>query len=263
MINRGKKSILVVSFGTTYPEVDKVCIGATEKQIAESFPGYEVRRAFTSEKVRKILYERDNLQVDNTREALEKLRKDDFREVIIQPLHIIWGEEYQEKVLKVAAEYKDVFDRIVVGKPLLTTVSDYEKAIEALKTQLPGRSHYQAVVLMGHGSDHPANACYACLQLMLMDVLPHVYVGTVEGYPGLEHILRKLNSAQIKEVILMPFMLVAGDHAHNDLAGSGDDSWKSILEKEGCQVEIYLHGLGENPAFREIYLQHVNDSLAN
>ncbi len=262
MINSGKKCLLVTSFGTTYPEIDKACIAATEKRIADGFPGYEVRRAYTSEIVRKILRERDGLQVDNLRIALKKLRDDSFREVIIQPLHIIPGEEYHEKILKVVAEFRNDFERIAVGNPLLTTVNDYAKTIEALKTQLPDHCSDQAVVLMGHGSDHPSNAGYACLQLMLMDVLPQVYVGTVEGYPALEHILPKLKAARCKKVVLMPFMLVAGDHAHHDLAGNGDNSWKSVLEKEGYQVEVYFHGLGENPAFREIYLQHAKDCMA-
>ncbi|MDD2211384.1 MAG: sirohydrochlorin cobaltochelatase [Desulfitobacteriaceae bacterium] len=262
MIISEKKCLLVASFGTTYTAEEKACIAATEKQMAENFSGYEIRRAFTSEMVRKILREQNGIRVDNVREALEKLRDDAFREVIIQPLHIIPGEEYHEKVRKVVAEFRHDFERIAVGNPLLMTVNDYAETIEALKTQLPTYCSNQAVILMGHGSAHPANAGYACLQLMLTDVLPQVYVGTVESYPALKHILPKLKAARCNKVVLMPFMLVAGDHAHHDLAGDGDDSWKAILEKSGYKVDVYFHGLGENPAFQGIYLRHAKDCMA-
>lgn len=256
-----KKAILAVGFGTTHRAESKATIEAIENMAAERFPEYEVRRAYTSEIVRKILKERDGLLVDNTWEALESLRKDGFQEVILQPLHIICGEEYQEKVLDAAAQYQDAFDKIAVGRPLLTTIGDYRVAIEALKAQLPPRNDQQAVVLMGHGSDHPANASYACLQLMLMDEAPNVFVGTVEGYPAFEDVLPKLKAAGTKKVVLMPFMLVAGEHVHHDLAGDHEASWKTILEKEGYEVQTYLHGLGENPAFREIYLQHIEQAF--
>jgi len=260
MTNKTKKAILAVSFGTTHHAESKVTVEAIEKKASECFPEYEVRRAYTSEIVRKVLKERDGLHVDNAWEALENLKKEQFQEVVIQPLHIICGEEYQEKVLAAAGQYKDVFDRIAVGRPLLTTVGDYIAAIKALKGQLPPQSDQQAVVLMGHGSDHPANASYACLQLMLMDELPNVFVGTVEGYPAFDDVLLKLKAAEIKKVVLMPFMLVAGEHVHHDLAGGHDDSWKTVLEKEGFEVQTYLHGIGENPAFQEIYLQHIEQA---
>lgn len=255
------KVILVVSFGTTYHETCEKTIGACEEQMARSFPEYQVRRAFTSNIVRKILQERDGLSVDNTAEALEKIADDGFQEVVIQPLHIIPGEEYHEKVLAPAAEYQDKFARFAVGRPLLYDFESYRAALEALRRQLPPRDGDHAVVLMGHGSAHFANACYAMLQLLLFEELPGVYLANIEGYPGLEKIIPKLKAAGIREVTLQPYMLVAGDHAQNDMAGEKEDSWKNILQEAGFKVNVHLAGLGENPAYREIFVQRVRDCM--
>ncbi|MCR4442789.1 MAG: sirohydrochlorin cobaltochelatase [Peptococcaceae bacterium] len=256
-----KKAILVVSFGTTHHDACKVTIEACEEEIARRFPGYETRRAFTSNIIRKTLKERDGMEIDDTGEALRKLKEEGFGEVIVQPLHIIPGEEYHEKVLKPAAPYREQFERLVVGRTVLAAASDYAAAAEALKRQLPRLDEDQAVVLMGHGSDHPANACYAMLQLVLMATLPRVFIAGVEGYPGIGDVVSRLKAGGIKKVVLMPYMLVAGEHAKNDLAGDEDDSWKKMLEREGFEVSLYLHGLGENPAYREIFVRRVADCL--
>lgn len=255
-----KKGILVVSFGTSYPDTRKVTIEACEEKIAASFPDYEVRRAFTSKMIIKKLKERDNIEIDTPEEALSKMKEDGFTEVIVQPLHIIPGIEYEE-VLTVVNEFKDSFKEITVGRPVLYGIEDYKAAVETLKLQLPELDKDQAVVLMGHGTSHPANACYSCLQSVLSDEGLNVFVGTVEGYPEIDDIIAKLKENKIKEVTLMPYMLVAGDHASNDMAGDEDDSWKSILEKEGFAVNIYLHGLGENPGYQDLYVQRVQDCI--
>ncbi len=255
-----KKGILVVSFGTSYADTRKVTIEACENRIAEHFPGYEVRRAFTSSIIRNILKDRDNILVDSPEEALTKMKEEGFTEVIVQPLHIITGEEYTE-VLETVADFEGAFEKLVVGRPILTTIDDYKAAAEALKTQLPQLKKDQAVVLMGHGTPHPANASYSCLQLVISDMMPNVFVGTVEGYPGLDDVTARLKEADIKEVTLVPYMVVAGDHAQNDMAGDEDDSWKTILKKEGFVVKTYLHGLGENPGYQQIYINHVQDCI--
>jgi sirohydrochlorin cobaltochelatase len=255
-----KKGILVVSFGTSYADTRKVTIEACEEKIAASFPDYEVRRAFTSKMIIKKLKERDNLEIDYPEEALNKMKEDGFTEVIVQPLHIIPGIEYEE-VLAVVDNFKESFKEITVGRPVLYGMEDYETAVEALKQQLPELNEDQAVILMGHGTSHPANACYSCLQSVLADEGLNVFVGTVEGYPEIDHIIAKLKENKIKEVTLMPYMVVAGDHASNDMAGDEDDSWKSILEEEGFVVKIYLHGLGENPGYQDIYVQRVQDCI--
>lgn len=259
----GKKGILVASFGTSYPDAMKSCIESTENKVKESFSDYEVRRAFTSNIIIKKLKERDNMDVDTVELALEKMKKDGFSEVIIQPLHIMPGEEYDE-VLEMVEKYaKDKsFDKLIVGRPILYREEDYRIAIDALKNQMPELKKDEAVILMGHGSPHPANSSYSQLQFMLQESgYKNVYVGTVEGFPLLDNIIPKLKSDGIKKVTLMPFMLVAGDHANNDMAGDEDDSWKSILKKNGFEVEIYLHGLGENKGVQDIYVQHIKDSL--
>jgi len=257
-----KKAILVVSFGTSYPETRKVTIEACENEIADAYPEYEVRRAFTAQFIINKLAKRDNIMIDNPTQALDRLSQEGFSEVVVQPLHIITGTEYNEMV-EVVAEYNDGrFDSLTMGRPILTGIEDYEMAAEALSEQLPVLEEKQAVVLMGHGTEHPANASYACLQSVLdKNGMNNVYMGTVEGYPTLDDVMVSLDEDGIEEVTLMPFMVVAGDHANNDMAGDEDDSWKTILEKEGYTVNAYLHGLGENPAFQGIYKQHVQDAM--
>lgn len=260
MQNKYKKGILVVSFGTSYEHTRKANIEAVEIKINEAFKDYEVRRAFTSSRIIKKLKERDNIFIDNTSEALEKMKREGFEEVIIQPLHIIPGIEY-EKIVTVFKEHGSNFEKIEIGTPILYSMDDYEEAVEALKSQLPDIKEDSAVVLMGHGTYHPSNACYACLQSFLSDEGLNVYVGTVEGYPEIEHIIPKLKNRNVKEVTLMPYMLVAGDHAINDMASDEEDSWKSILEKEGFKVNMYIHGLGENPDYQRIYVNKVKEAM--
>lgn len=270
-----KKAILVVSFGTSYNDARVANIESVETKIKESFKDYETRRAFTSEIIIKKLAERDKLIIDTPDQALDKLKKEGFTQVLVQPLHIITGEEYDDLV-NVVNKYQtsNSFKKIVVGRPILYSIggkysdgreypNSYAMAVEALKKQLPALDSDTAVVLMGHGTPHPANASYACLQSVLRDSgLDNVLVGTVEGYPALEDVKKELAAKKIKKVILMPLMLVAGDHANNDMNGDEDDSWKSQLKKEGYAVEAYLHGLGENPAFQDMYVNNVKDALA-
>lgn len=256
-----KKGILVVSFGTSFFDTFKACIESTENRIKECFPEYEVRRAFTSYMILNKLKKEHNIHIDRTEEALEKMKQDGFTEVYVQPLHIMPGDEY-DKIINGVNQYKACFDKLVLGRPILYREKDYTIAVEALKTQLPQMDERQAVVLMGHGSTHPANACYVLLQSILNDNgLDNVYVGTVEGYPLLENLICKLKQKNIREVTLMPYMLVAGDHATNDMASDEEDSWKSQLEKEDIKVNIYLHGLGENKAYQDIYVQHLRDCI--
>ena len=256
----GKKGILVVSFGTSFPETRKVTIEACEERIADAFPDYEVRRAFTSHIIIKILKE-EGLHIDRPGEALRKMHDDGFSEVIVQPLHVMAGEEFHEKILKNVARFEGAFETLEVGRPLLIYAEDYDETIEAVESQLPSMGRGEAVVFMGHGTHHPANATYSMLQLKLTAAGLPVYVGTVEGFPTLDEILPALKAASVRKVTLMPFMIVAGDHASNDMAGDEEGSWKSILRKEGFDVEIYLHGLGENQAIQDIYVQHVRDAM--
>jgi sirohydrochlorin cobaltochelatase len=258
---KNTKAILIASFGTSHEDTRKKTIEACEKMIKKSFKNYEVRRAFTSNIIRKILKEEQNLNVDSVEGALKKLQDDGFTDIIIQPLHIINGEEYHEKIVMAAAKYKKNFESIKVGRPILSNIYDYDRAIEALKKDMPKLKNGQGLVLMGHGTHHPANAAYACFQMKLYKSIPNVFVGTVEGYPELDDVITQLEKNNIKEVILMPFMIVAGDHAKNDMAGSESDSWKSILTKKGFKVSVILKGLGENKYLQKMYVSNIKDVI--
>ncbi|SHH40314.1 sirohydrochlorin cobaltochelatase [Tepidibacter thalassicus] len=255
-----KKAVLVVSFGTSYADTRKVTIEACESKIDKAFPDYEMRRAFTSDIIIKKLKERDKIKVDTPKEALTKLKKEGFSEVIVQPLHVINGAEYDDLIAEVN-NFKNDFDKLVVGNPLLTSIEDYKNLVEALKTQMPELKDNEAVVFMGHGTHHYSNSAYACLDYMFEDMGIRAYVGTVEGYPTLDNVIKKLKRDNVEKVILMPLMLVAGDHANNDMAGDEEDSWKSVLKKEGFVVEAYLHGLGENEKVQDMYVQHAKEAV--
>lgn len=267
-----KKAILVVSFGTTYLDTLKLTIESTENKIRMAFPDYEVRRAFTSRIVIKKLAERYGIQVDTERQAIERLQTEKYREVYIQPLHVVAGLEY-EKIREMVGGYirssVAQFDKIRLGRPLLYYMGqegnqdDYRIAIEAIRKELPRQEVGEALVFMGHGGVHPANAAYAALQLKLADAgLENAFVYTIEGFPILDDIIEKLKRNKVRKVTLVPFMLVAGDHANNDMAGEDETSAKSRLQIAGFEVTVLLRGLGENPAIQDIYLEHLRDVIA-
>lgn len=264
-----KKAILVVSFGTMYADTRKACIESIEERMGAAFPGYEVRRAFTSRMITRRLAERDGIIVDNERQALEHLWAEGFDEVYVQPLHIVAGEEY-EKIRGIVNEYTDAkkFRRLALGRPLLYYMGqeerpdepdDYLAVIKALDVTAETD---EAVVFMGHGGHHPANAAYAALQFKLQDAgMQNVFVYAVEGYPSLERVISQLRVANIRKVRLQPFMLVAGNHVRNDMVGEDKHSAKSVLTAAGFDVEIKLNGLGENPAIQDVYVGHIKDVM--
>lgn len=264
-----KKAIVVVSFGTTFDDARTACIESVENKIKASFPDYEVRRAFTSKIVMKRLADR-NIQVDSLEQALEKLQKEGYKEVVVQTTHLTTGEEYDKKVIAVVNQYAKAFDQITIGRPVLTlngengTPNDFAIAAKALKTQMPMLQFPdRTVVFMGHGSPHQHNPAYAALQQAIDAAGMKAVVGVVEetDTPNFEDVQAALKEKGIKKVLLMPLMLVAGDHANNDMAGDEPDSWKNILIADGYQVSTYIHGLGENAAFQDIYVQHVRDAI--
>jgi sirohydrochlorin cobaltochelatase len=258
----GKKAVMVVSFGTSYADTREASIEATEKAIGAAYPDHQVVRAFTSQIIIDILAKRDNIIVPNPEEAFEQMMADGVEDLIVQPLHIMAGAEYNE-LMDVARHYESGFKSVTFSKPLLNGIEDYETAALALQSQIPpAMSQDEAIVLMGHGTHHPANATYACFQSVLnKEGMDNVYVGTVEGYPAYEDVLAALEEDGISKVILMPFMVVAGDHANNDMAGDEEDSWKTMLKKEGFEVETYIHGIGENVEFQQMYVDHVAEAM--
>ncbi|MCG8513277.1 MAG: precorrin-4 C(11)-methyltransferase [Halanaerobiales bacterium] len=259
-VSADQKAILVVSFGTSYPETRKLTIEACEEEIGRAFPDYELRRAFTSRMIINKLKSRDNMIVDTPGQALQKLKRKGFSTVIVQPLHIIPGHEYHD-LLKDVALYRADFTKLLVGKPLLYTEQDYDRLVEALLHQLPVLREDEGIVLAGHGSSHPANASYACLDYVLKGKgQAQVFVANVEGFPEIEQVIDRLIERRIKKVTIVPLMLVAGDHVHHDLVGPAEDSWQTILEEKGFIVRSYLHGLGENSQIRAIYLHKAKEA---
>ena len=255
-----KKAILVVSFGTSYHETRKKTIEVCENKIKESFKDYDFYRAFTSGMIINKLKKRDNMFIDNPSEALEKLYNAGYKEVVVQSLHIICGDEYN-KLKDMVAQYEDKFDKISIGRPLLTYIDDYRETVEAVKKDLDKMDIDEAVVFMGHGTEHESHSSYPAIEYMFRDYGINAFVGTVEGYPELEQVIKKLKNRNIKTVDLLPFMLVAGDHAINDMASDEEDSWKTTLEKEGFNVKVHVKGLGENPYIQEKFKNHALDCM--
>lgn len=254
-----KKAILVVSFGTSHLDALEKNIVAIEKQVEETFPEYQIYRAFTSKMIKNKLMKRDNLFVPNVEEAMELMASDGIEQVIVQPTHIINGIE-NDRMLNDLMKHADKFRRIRVGNPLLTSVDDYKKSIHAVMEEMK-LGEGEALVLMGHGTDHHANAAYPTLEYTFHSLgYSQVLVGTVEGFPDLKNVMTKLEIAGVKKVILMPFMVVAGDHAKNDMAG-GDDSWLAELEDAGYEVEAIIKGLGEMKGIRNLFMEHIEEVM--
>ena len=259
-----KKAILVVSFGTSHLDTLRVTIEKAENQIRDHFNDYDIYRAFTSHKIIRKLREKYEMFIDTPEEVMAKLYEDDYEDVIIQPLHIIPGEEYIY-INKIGEAYKDKFRSVKMVRPIFyyqgieNLPQDYSLFIEATKKLYEENN---AVVYVGHGTAHSANAVYGCLQTVFEDEgYENVFVGTVEGYPNFEAVLKRLKRKNIDEVTLAPLMVVAGDHAKNDMASDEEGSWKSMLEKEGIKVNIYLKGLGENERFNQLYINRIEDLI--
>ena len=263
----GKRAILVVSFGTSYNESREATIGAIETAIAEAFPEAETRRAFTSQIIIDKLKERDGLETDNVKEALDRAAADGITELVVQPTHLMDGFEYMD-LAKELEEYEENFDQVVLADPLLTSEADFDAVAKAIAEVMAEYDDGEtAFCYMGHGTEADSNQVYSRLQetLKAAGYTDH-FIGTVEAEPSLEDVTASLKEAGgYKRVVLRPLMVVAGDHANNDMAGDEEDSWKSVLNKEGYETECVLEGLGQIPAIRELYVQHTKaamDSLA-
>lgn len=262
-----KKAILVVSFGTTYQHTLRSCIESIEDKVRSEFPGFEVRRAFTSQFIINKLAKRDNIYIDDAAKALQRLKDEGFTAVVVQPTHIIAGHEFDE--VKAAVERcRSHFLQLALGRPVLCndgsdgTTDDYAVAVEALRSQLPAIAPDRAVALMGHGSSHQANQAYYRLQEKLDQSGLNVFLANVDETPTIKDVIEMLAEREIKHVTMMPYMLVAGDHAINDMAGDGEDTWKTLFEQAGYTTDAWLKGLGENEAYQEIYVQHIKDALS-
>ena len=251
-----KKGILVVSFGTSYEETRKKTIDRIEEDVRESYRDYQVYRAWTSGMIRRKLQKRDGIFIHDVKGAMEQMKQDGIKEVIIQPTHMINGIENQLMTEDVLS-YKDEFEKIEIGAPLLTSQEDSDRVVKAM-ADIYSPTGEDALVLMGHGSEHYSNSIYAALDYQFKDEgHSNIFIGTVEAYPAIESLIRQVEKRGVKRVILAPFMVVAGDHATNDLAGDEEDSWKKRFEAAGYEVRCVLRGLGEYEEIRDIYMDHI------
>lgn len=256
-----KKGLLVVSFGTSFAETRKKNIEHVEMLLASTFPDRVFYHAYTSKMILKKLKERDQITIPTVSEAMEQIKADGITDLLIQPTHIINGIEndlMKEDVLV----YQDAFTSITFGDPLLTSTEDIFCITKALVKELPALTDKEALIFMGHGSEHYANTLYAAVDYTFKrSGHSNIHMGTVEAYPKLDTILPMLKEAEISHVYLTPFMLVAGDHATNDLAGD-EDSWKTLLEAQGYRTTCVLKGLGEYDEVCDLYIHHAKEALA-
>ncbi len=258
-----KKAVLAVSFGTSYNESRTASIGAVESAIADAFKEFEVRRAFTSQMVINKLKRRDGERIDNVEEAMKRLVADGVKTLVVQPTHVTNGFEY-EKMADAVTRFAEQFDALALGKPLLTSDEDYARLADILLEETaPYNKPKTAVVFMGHGTGHPANTAYARLGdiFKATDGAKNYYIATVEATPTLADVLAEVAQTDATRVVLLPLMIVAGDHASNDMAGHGDDSWRTQFEKAGYAVECVIKGLGEYPGIRQMFLSHTRDAI--
>lgn len=261
-----KDAILVMSFGTTFKGTRKATIQATVDQIQSAHPDTKVALAFTSHIIIDRVKANEGMQIPIPEEALDQLASEGYTRVALTTLDILPGMEYAYNTA-VFDHYKNKFKKITMGTPLLYWMGqedqrdDFEQFVEALKTQLPNNKDDEAVLLMAHGTPHPSNAFYTMIQTRIDAAgIKNVYMYTVEGWPTLADIIPRLKRDGIKHVTLMPAMMVAGDHVTNDMAGDDPNSHKSQLEAEGFTVSTYIHGLGENAAIRQIFVDRADEA---
>lgn len=263
--NIGEKELLVVSFGTSYNDNRRLTIGAIEEEMEQAFPDYSIRRGFTSQKIIKLLKRRDQVEIDYVKEALERAVRNGVKRLLIQPTHLMDGFEYNDLVEE-AAKYKDSFDALAVGKPLLDREEDF---LAVMKAMAAATARYDdgetAVCFMGHGTEAEANRVYERLQRLLTEKgFANYFVGTVEASPTLEEVLAKVRAGNYKRAVLRPLMIVAGDHANHDMAGDAEGSWKSAFQRAGYEVECVLEGMGGLEEIRQLFVAHARaaaDSL--
>ena len=253
-----KTALLCVSFGTSVPAARK-SITAVEKALRTEMPEADFYRGFTSKTIRRIVSEKGET-VWSMDEALEHLTDGRYDRAVIQPTHFLYGLEYENLKASVE-EAKKRFPALLLGAPLLSGTGDLQALARVLSQEFPQKEN-SALVLMGHGTPHFSNVVYPAMQAMFhMMGRKDVYVGTVEGWPEIEEICKELQIGAYTHVRTAPLMLVAGDHALNDMAGEEPDSWKSILTREGYKVKCIMQGMGVLPGVQELYRQHLRELL--
>ena len=269
----GENEILVVSFGTSFNDSRATDIGGIEKAVQAAYPDWSVRRAFTAQIIINHVQVRDGEKIDNVDQALQRAVDNGVKNLVVQPTHLMHGAEYDE--LTAALEgYKDKFESVKIAEPLLGEVGADATVINADKAAVAEAITAEAVkedgtafVFMGHGTSHTAKVSYSQMQTQMEQLgYDNVFIGTVEGEPedtSCEAVIEKLKEAGYKKVILRPLMVVAGDHANNDMAGDDDDSWKSQFEASGAfdSIDTQIAGLGEIQAIQQLYVAHTQAAI--
>ena len=282
--NIGENEILVVSFGTSFNDSRAEDIGGVEKALQAAYPDWSVRRAFTAQIIINHVQARDDEKIDNMDQALERAVDNGVKNLVVQPTHLMHGAEYDE-LTEAVENYKDKFESVKIAEPLLGEVGADETAInedkaavaeaitaEAVKTAGfdsldVAKEEGTAFVFMGHGTSHTAKISYSQMQAQMEQLgYENVFIGTVEGEPedtACEAVIERLKDAGYKKVILRPLMVVAGDHANNDMAGDDDDSWKSQFEASGVfdSIDTQIAGLGEIDAIQQLYVAHTQAAI--
>lgn len=257
MSTETKKAILAVSFGTSHADTRKVTIDTIEKDMQDTFPEYPLYRAWTSKMIIKKVRNRDNFLIHTVKEAMEQMLHDGITDVLIQPTHVINGIE-NDLMKEDALSFQKSFHSISFGDPLLTSEEDSQAVIQSIAHEFSDLKKEEVLVLMGHGTTHYANAIYAALDYTFKDMgYSNIFLGTVEAYPSMESLMKMVKAYEPSKVILAPFMIVAGDHAKNDMAGDDPESWYSQFKAQGFEVETVIKGLGEYPGIRKILVEHL------
>lgn len=262
-----KKALIVISFGSTFDETRSRDIGGIEQALAAAFPAYDQYRAFTSGVIRKRLAQR-GIMVDDTETVLKKLQAEGYEEVILQPTHLLHGEEFEQKVLALKETFAPSFRHIVIGKPLIFSDDDFFLVAAAMAARLPSFAPGEGAVFMGHGTPRNNNKAfchtYAKLQSVFDSMQLPVVIGTVEedDRPNFGDVLEQLKKRGYTKVHMYPLMVVAGDHANNDMYGDDEDSWKNRIEALGIATEGHLCGMGRCKAVQALYIHHMLQSLA-
>ena len=239
-----KKAILVTSFGTSHKDTREKCLDVIENEVREKYGNEKVERAYTSGIIRRIVEKKEGIHIYDQKEGLEALKNKRYDEIITMSLHILGGIEYS----KLSNEYGKV------TQPLLTTDEDYGKIVNNEKfNDLEGND---AIIFMGHGSESAADVTYQRLQEEYIKAgKNNIFIATVEGKVTIEDVIEKLKKTDYKKILLKPFMIVAGDHAKNDMASDEEDSWKTVLQNEGYEVTPVLKGMGEYKFIRDMFME--------
>lgn len=282
--NIGENELLVVSFGTSFNDSRAEDIGGIEKALEAAYPDWSVRRAFTAQIIINHVQARDDEKIDNVDQALERAVDNGVKNLVVQPTHLMHGAEYDELV-ETIDNYKDKFETVTVAEPMLGEVGsdatvvneDKAKVAEAITAEAVKTAGYDsldaakedgtAFVFMGHGTSHSAKVSYSQMAAQMKDLsYDNVFIGTVEGEPeetACENVIEAVKEAGYTKVVLRPLMVVAGDHANNDMAGDDEDSWKSQFTASGYfdSVDTQISGLGRIEAIQQIYIDHTKDAI--